>query len=68
MKSWRLRLLLTLDQTLAVILFDTYEFETCSSYIGRKYMGRWQQKAVDAIFGKDHCLNSIIRYLEIEPV
>jgi hypothetical protein len=59
-------MLLTLDQTLAVFLFNTYEYETCSSYIGRKYMGHWQQRAVDAVFGKDHCLDSIIQYLEIK--
>jgi len=40
-------------------LFGVRNCETISSYVGRNYMGKWPQKLIDLIMGKDHCLNNI---------
>lgn len=38
--------------------------ETISSYVGRKYHGKWQERTIDWLFlrltgERDHCLNAI---------
>ncbi len=58
------RLLLSVDQFLAVLLLDASEDETMSSYIGRNYHGGWLEKAIDGLFlaltgERDHCINNI---------
>jgi hypothetical protein len=65
-KSYGWKLLLCVDQFMAVLLLDTSEDETISSYVGRKYHGQWQEKAIDKVFqvltGEEgHCLNNIER-------
>lgn len=63
-KSRTRKLLISIDQFFAVLVYDTYEDETLSSYVGRKKMGKWPQKAIDWVFHRltgerEHCLNNI---------
>lgn len=63
-KSRIRKLLVSMDQFFAVLIYDSYEDETLSSYIGRKKMGKWPQRVIDWVFytltgERDHCLNNI---------
>lgn len=63
-KSYTLKILLALDRLLAVILYNAYDEETVSCYVGRTMHGSWQESVIDWVFAritgeKNHCLNNV---------
>lgn len=63
-KSYILKILLALDRLLAVLLYNAYDEETVSCFVGRTMHGSWQEAAIDWVFlqvigEKNHCLNNV---------
>ena len=59
---WR-NILVGLDQFVGT-LFGIDADETISSYVGRNYHGRWQERCIDWLFlhltgERNHCINNI---------
>lgn len=50
MKPYFIRILLSIDQGCNVLFLNGYEDETISSYVGRKYHGKWQERVIDWLF------------------
>ena len=63
-KSYGLKILLALDRLLAVLIYNAYDEETVSCFVGRTMHGSWQETAINELFQlitgeKDHCLNNV---------
>lgn len=63
-KSYILKILLALDRLLAVLLYNAYDEETVSCFVGRTMHGSWQEAAINGLFQlitgeKNHCLNNV---------
>ena len=63
-KNYILKILLALDRLLAVLLYNAYDEETVSCFVGRTMHGSWQEAAIDWVFlkitgKKDHCLSNV---------
>jgi hypothetical protein len=51
-------ILISLDQLLNTLLFGSVD-ETISSRVGKNYKGSWAEKAIDFVFYRGHCQDSI---------
>ena len=63
-KSYILKILLALDRLLAVLIYNAYDEETVSCFVGRTMHGSWQESVIDWVFAritgeKNHCLNNV---------
>lgn len=59
-KSKYIRLLLSIDQFFSVLIFNSSEDETISSWVGRNRSGKWQERFINWLFQDDqHCSKSI---------
>ena len=63
-KSYILKILLALDRLLAVLIYNAYDEETVSCFVGRTMHGSWQEATIDWVFlkitgKKDHCLSNV---------